>query len=39
MFTTDFANSFIIFNIIQVLAPSIAHSLSEILTISGSKYV
>lgn len=39
MFTTDFATSFIIFNIIQVLAPSITHSLSEILTISGSKYV
>ena len=38
-FTTDIAGAFIIFNILQVLAPSITHSLSEILTISGSKYV
>lgn len=39
MFNTDITSSFIIFNIIQVLAPSITHSLSEILKIYGSKYV
>lgn len=37
--TTDITRSFIIFNMIQVLVPSITYSLSEFFKIYGSKYV
>ncbi|WP_281248127.1 DUF3021 family protein [Lacicoccus alkaliphilus] len=38
-FTTDAAEAFITFNMLQLLAPSITYSVSAILKIYGGKYV